>query len=218
MQKLLLPLSLSALLAACGGSASSPVPHVAQNSPAVVASATPAASAAPSTPSPTAVYVALGDSITALGSPTPYAALLNPNVIDLAISGETAVGAVTDELPQVPANATLVTVFLGENDLSHVWESGETVAQYASAMQAIVAGVKQRAPRAMILVLNLPNYPWQQGGMVPYNAVIAALGVTVVDTYDDATYLTELQTTPVGNIHPTDAGNRELASLVQSMI
>lgn len=164
------------------------------------------------------VYVALGDSITALGSPTPYVALINPAVIDLAISGETAVAAVIDELPKVPASATFVTVFLGENDLSRAWETGETVAQYAAAMQTIVSGIKSNAPHARIIVLNLPNYPWQNGGMVPYNAALAALGVQIVDTYSDAAYLNELQTTPVGNIHPTAVGNQELASLVSAAL
>lgn len=172
------------------------------------------------------VYVALGDSITASIPPagaapdanTSYAWLYNSNVIDLGISGETAIGAITDELPQVPANATLVSIFLGVNDIYvKAMTTGETTADYAAAMRTIVTGVRSKAPQARVVVFNLPNYSsFRLGDVVGANDAIGGLGIPVIDLYDDTAYLTELQTVPVGNIHPTAAGQAELVRLLRA--
>jgi lysophospholipase L1-like esterase len=75
------------------------------------------------------------------------------------------------EMPFVPRNATLVTVFAGGNDANTIGEAvarglGGTdptayiatqVSNFGRDMRTLYSGIRERAPNARIVVLNLPN-------------------------------------------------------------
>jgi lysophospholipase L1-like esterase len=75
------------------------------------------------------------------------------------------------EMPFVPRNATLVTVFAGGNDVNTLGralrsgQAGSDVDGYVAAqiekfgrdMRTLVTGIRARAPSARIIALNLPN-------------------------------------------------------------
>jgi len=82
---------------------------------------------------------------------------------------------ITRELPLVPANATVVTVFAGLNDIEQIVQfagailrqGGDPTAfvnaemvKYENDRSATLAAVKTKAPAAKIVVANLPNYAW----------------------------------------------------------
>lgn len=195
--------ALLLVLAGCSGGGAAPASPIMA---AVLSPATPPAS--------------LGDSITAgytLTSPTlAYPFLIGSQ--NLGIDGETAVGAVIDELPKL-ASAKFVTIFLGTNDVAQ----GESLAAFRSAMQTLVAGARARS--STVLVVNIPDYgsraPYtSQHPMIPsYNAVINSLGVPVVDMYSDAAYTADLAgKDSVDGIHPGPIGQAEIARMVTLMI
>jgi lysophospholipase L1-like esterase len=148
------------------------------------------------------------------------------------------------ELPFVPRNATLVTVFAGGNDANTI---GEAVAQgrggtdptgfantlvtnFGRDMRTLVSGVRDRAPNARIVVLNLPNMaglPYAapltvaqkrilQGIAVGLSAqanALAAQGVMVLDLMCDQRSYVAANYSSDG-FHPNDTGYAYLHSLV----
>ncbi len=220
--------------------------------PVAVAISRPAPAPAP------IVYAALGDSITLGGeASTPaneYVSLvgsaLNASVTNLGIGSEfsgpvnTMIGTTTvvnggvlaDEVPRIPANANLVSLFIGTNDL---WLCGEQIragenpdalfsaasAAYARNLRAIIAGIKARAPRARIVVLTVPNpaYRYESGASAAVRAgitatddamrrdLIAVPGAVVVDLQCDAQLYTTADYPNPYDLHPNDAGHAEIA-------
>jgi lysophospholipase L1-like esterase len=88
------------------------------------------------------------------------------------------------ELPFVPRDSTLVTVFAGGNDVNAIalaMEAGavgggsasafvdQQVRQFASDMSRLVRGVRERAADARIVIANLPNL-----ARAPYASPLAA--------------------------------------------
>jgi len=75
------------------------------------------------------------------------------------------------EVPFVPRNSTLVTVFAGGNDANTIGEAvargqggadpaayiAQQVSNFGRDMRALYTGIRERAPNARIIVLNLPN-------------------------------------------------------------
>lgn len=149
------------------------------------------------------------------------------------------------EAPFVPRNSTLVTVFAGGNDINTVaaavyvaglggndpaaWVATQT-RQFGADLKSLIGGIRNRAPNARIIVLNLPNFAGlplaatynatQKKGLqaisVAFSAEVNALvgsGVTVVDLMcDPRSYV-------AGNysgdgFHPNDAGYAFLTELV----
>ena len=84
---------------------------------------------------------------------------------------------IEDEVPFVPKDSTVVTVFAGGNDVNVVRAAiaggaaggnnngyvDQQVLQFTEEFQSLIAGVQARAASARIVVLNLPNL-----GALPY--------------------------------------------------
>ena len=109
---------------------------------------------------------------TNLGIP---AAVLSPEIQELGIRYGQVIPAnfIQSELPLVPANTTLVTVFTGGNDANVIGAAVEggaagtadvgvyidgQVAQFRTGLDTLVRGIRQRSPDARILIANLPNF------------------------------------------------------------
>ena len=210
-------------------------------------------------PAPTPiVYAALGDSITLGGeASTPtndyvslVGAALNATVTNLGIGSEfsgpvnTTIGTATfvsggvlaDEVPRIPANANLVSLLIGTNDL---WLAGEqkkaggnpaalfpaVSTAYARNLRAIIAGIKARAPGARIVLLTVPNpaYRYDSGESAAVRAGITATddamrqdlkataGAIVVDLQCDPELYTTADYPNPYDLHPNDAGHAEIA-------
>jgi lysophospholipase L1-like esterase len=148
------------------------------------------------------------------------------------------------EMPFVPRNSTLVTVFAGGNDANTVGEAiarGQAgadptafittqVTNFGRDMRTLYSGIRERAPNARIIVLNLPNLaglPYSanlnlaqkrllQSIAVGFSAQTNTLvqqGALVIDLMCDA------RSYQAGNyssdgFHPNDAGYQYMHSLV----
>jgi lysophospholipase L1-like esterase len=87
--------------------------------------------------------------------------------------GQGIIGNMMDqELPFVPRNSTLVTIFAGGNDVVAIGKAVQQgkggadpnayvqnlINNFGRDIRALVSGVKDRAPSARIIILNLPNF------------------------------------------------------------
>ena len=91
---------------------------------------------------------------------------------------------VTNQVPFVKSTTTVLTIFAGGNDANTIGQviqaqqAGDDlrafidreVAAFGDDMQALVRGVRQRAPNTKIVILNLPNL-----GAAPYMSRSSAL-------------------------------------------
>jgi lysophospholipase L1-like esterase len=172
---------LSAGLAACGGGGGGALPAA-----AVAAVASQPTAVAPA-PSPTPIhYTALGDSITSgFGADDwqtqGYASLLAAALpaatfVNLGQAGQSAgpmattKGVLVGEVPNMPADSNLVTLYIGFNDYWHYSfdsvapdESNidtafpQGAATIVASIQGIVSAVRAKFPAARILVATQPN-------------------------------------------------------------
>ena len=147
------------------------------------------------------------------------------------------------EVPFVPRETTVLTVFAGGNDVNTVGtaikrgQAGsnptgfiQTQTQnFARDLNALVTGIRGRAPNARIVILNLPNM-----AAMPYNAgltlqekqamqqisvafsaqinLLTAQNVLVIDLMcDSAMYQASMFSSD--GFHPNDAGYARLAAL-----
>jgi lysophospholipase L1-like esterase len=148
------------------------------------------------------------------------------------------------ELPFVPRNATLVTIFAGGNDANTIGEAvargqggadptafiASQVTNFGRDYRTLVSGVRERAPNARVIVLNLPNMaglPYAAPltlaqkrilqsiavGLSAQANALATQGVLVIDlmcdqrSYVGANYSSD-------GFHPNDAGYSYLHSLI----
>lgn len=152
-----------------------------------------------------------------------------------------------DEAPFVRTDSTLVTIFAGGNDantLGSALKAGfggsnatawatQQIAQFKTDMAALVSAVKARAPKARIVILNLPNLaamPYAKNNTtaekqilqqiaVGFNAGINATanqGAIIVDLMCDS----RLYTTSIfssDGFHPNDAGYLLFADLIYAV-
>lgn len=210
-------LTIFALAGCGGGSALSPVPS----------------------PSPT-VLVALGDSITASGTyPAQLAALLGARLVNLGINGEFSGpttfgvihqgGVLADQVPQIPLNATIVTLYIGTNDM---WLFGvpnapgyldvaATAARYDANIRAIVAGIRQRVPAARVILASVPNAAKRAAGLgdTATSALAEAMrvsvlytGLPVADLENDSAMYDEANFGGPYDPHPNAAGAAVIAA------
>lgn len=123
--------------------------------------------------------VTLGDSITAGANGSEYpsmlATALGATVTNLGIGGEFTGpliygalhygGVLADEVGAIPLDTTLVTLYIGANDM---WLFGvsdypgyldvpTTLARYDANIRTIVAGIRARVPGARIILASVPN-------------------------------------------------------------
>jgi len=148
------------------------------------------------------------------------------------------------EMPFVSAKATVVTIFAGANDVNTIGSALKAglagpnldayvqnqVENFGRDMRTLLAGIRDRAPQARVVVLNLPNmaglpyaagYPlsekrWLQQIAVGFSAQVNALSspnALVVDLMCDASfYQSHLFSTD--GFHPNDAGYAYLTQIV----
>jgi lysophospholipase L1-like esterase len=163
----------------------------------------------------------LSPSIQALGN--QYGRDIQANFID-------------QEMPFVRRTATLVTVFAGGNDTNAVATAvdrgaaggdpqgfiDQRVAEFGRDYGTLVAGIRQRAPGARIIVLNLPNFAglpytagyraeqkrWMQRisvGFARRANALASQGAVIVDLLcDPRSY--QASNYSADGFHPNDAG------------
>jgi lysophospholipase L1-like esterase len=149
-------------------------------------------------------------------------------------------------VPFIKTDATLVTVFAGGNDANAVATAAKAglggadptawintqIQNFGRDMTALVTGIKARAPKARIIILNLPNLaamPYSSGDStsdkrglqaiaVGMNAQINATisqGVTVIDMMcDSRLYVPSIFSSD--GFHPNDTGYALFADLVMS--
>jgi lysophospholipase L1-like esterase len=182
-------------------------------------------------------------SMTNLGIP---GAVLSPEIEALGNSlGRSPVGNfIQREMPFVPRDSTLVTVFAGGNDANTIGAAIEaglgspnpsayaaTQAQnFGRDMRELIAGIKDRAPSARIVVLNLPNLaglPYAAGyssarrqylqqvavGISAEINALTSMGVHVIDLMCNQTFYQGGSFSSDG-FHPNDNGYAYLADLV----
>lgn len=140
-------------------------------------------------------YTTAGKSVTLQNLGFPGAALSKTfQDIGNQVNRGIAVNFLSDEMPFVKVDATLVTVFAGGNDANAVasaakaglggadptnWISTQ-VAAFGRDMSALVTGIKARAPQARIIILNLPNLaamPYSSGNSTSDNRALQAISV-----------------------------------------
>jgi len=177
-------------------------------------------------------------------------AVLSPAIHEIArrYGRDIPANFIDREMPFVQANATLVTIFGGGNDVNALGEAiergaaGNDLRGYVDAQvrafgadyDRLVRGVRERAPGAFIVVVNLPNFavlPYAAGGSTQRRQVLQAIsvgfsretndqrnnGAAVVDLMCDArTY--EGGRFSSDGFHPNDVGYAQLAEKMLAVI
>lgn len=165
-------------------------------------------------------------------------AVLSPEIeaIGDAVGPDIFANILERELPFVRSNTTVVTIFAGGNDVNTIGKAlvaGEggsdpggyiavRVSNFGRDMRALVNGIREKAPAARIVILNLPNMAalpyasgqslankrWLQTIAVGFNAEINALtslGALVVDLMCDPGFY-QVGIFSGDGFHPNDAG------------
>ena len=178
------------------------------------------------------------------------AAVLSPamEVIARQTGREVQGNFVERVMPFVPTDSTLVTIFGGGNDVNAVGDAIEQGAAgsnlsgyiegqaraFGADFDRLVAGVRGRAPRAFIVVLNVPNMgglPYASRYPVEHRRVLQALsvafsreasrqsqnGAVVMDVMCDAGMYAPLHFSSDG-FHPNDAGYAHMAARLAAIV
>jgi lysophospholipase L1-like esterase len=184
---------------------------------------------------------------TNFGIPT---AVLSPAIETIAHQHNREVlgNFVDRQMPFVPRNSTLVTIFGGGNDVNVVGDAIEKGAAggniqgyidtqaraFGNDFDRLVRGVRDRAPEAFIIVLNVPNlavlpyaarYPTQHRQVLQAISVAfsreanrqAGPGVTVMDMMCDPAVYSQTNISRDG-FHPNDAGYAHMASRLAAIV
>lgn len=148
------------------------------------------------------------------------------------------------EMPFVPRNSTLVTIFAGGNDVNTIGsgiragEGGSNIEAYVQGqiqkfgrdMRTLVSGVRSRASQARIIVLNLPNMaalPYSTGLSLAEKRIVQQMSVGFTAEINSLTasgvVVIDLMCDAAfyapgllsaDGFHPNDAGYTHLADLV----
>jgi len=173
-------------------------------------------------------------------------AVLSPSIHDIArrVGRDIPANFVEREMPFVPSNSTLVTIFGGGNDVNALGDAIERgaagsdvngyietqVRAFGNDFDRLVRGVRERAPNATIIVLNLPNFallPYASGYSAARRQAMQAIsagfsreandqrtnGAIVVDLMCDARTYDASRFSNDG-FHPNDSGYAALADKV----
>jgi lysophospholipase L1-like esterase len=223
--------------------------------------------ATPATPAPAGLYVALGDSIThgvgvknncASFPATPvdieafcpegtsYAILtakalraagVAGRFLNLGISGAHVERVISDELPFLPADATLVTLYIGTNDSRGVKNLktpiADVVHQYEQHFEDLLAAIHKQAPHARIVLINFPNQKYLAASYHLPDEVLPRYDATsqILDKFIDAHYpqyaVADTVCSPAtyddsllykSTVHPNEAGAAILADALVKVI
>ncbi len=185
--------------------------------------------------------------VTNLGIP---ASVLSPAIETLARQhGREVTGNFVDrQMPLVPRDSTLVTIFGGPNDVNAVGDAmrngaaGANLTGYIEAQartfgadyDRLVNGVHRRAPSAYIVILNVPNLaalPYAAQYPLEHRRVLQALSVAFSREANrqagSGVAVVDLMCDPAGyaasnmasdGYHPNDAGYAHIASRLASVV
>jgi lysophospholipase L1-like esterase len=149
----------------------------------------------PATPPPAGLYVAMGDSITfGVGvkvhpvdvevycpNGKSYAVLVAKALrkagiagqfMDVGIGGAHVDRLINEEIPYLPANATLITIYIGTNDArpgakpNH--DAKYFIDLYERQYEEMLKAVHAKAPKARIVLVNFPNQRYLNGSDSAY--------------------------------------------------
>jgi lysophospholipase L1-like esterase len=157
--------------------------------------------------------------------------------MNLGIGGAHVERVIADELPLLPAEATLVTLYIGTND-SRVVKNLKTpiadaVKQYEEHYEQLLGMIHERAPKAKIVLVNFPNQKYLAGTYNLPDAVLPRYDATsqLEDKFIDAHYpkyaVADTVCNPAtydnallykGGVHPNEAGAAILAATVINAI
>ncbi len=217
------------------------------------------------TPTPVGLYVAMGDSITYGYGTKPncqafpvhpvdidefcpdgrsYAVLIARQLraagvaghfMNVGINGATIKRIMQDELPYLPSDATLVTLYIGTNDSRGVarWPVDNVVRVYEKGYDELLEAIRARAPHVRIVLINFPNekylaasYHVEDSVLPLYDEVSQRLArfidshfskYAVVDTIcDPHSYDDSLRYN--ASVHPNEAGAKFLADAALKVI
>ncbi len=190
-------------------------------------------------------YTAAGKTVTLTNLGVP-GAVLSKTIQDIGnrLNRGILINFVNDEMPFVKTDSTLVTVFAGGNDANTLGDAVKAgfggadpegwlntqIVTFGHDMATLVTGIRARAPKAHIIILNLPNLaalPYASGNSmsdrrglqaiaVGLNARINAMtgqGATVVDMMCDSRLYNPAIFSSDG-FHPNDTGYALFADLV----
>jgi len=181
-------------------------------------------------------------SVNVLGLP---GAVISRSFMDLAAQygrNDVLANLLQTELPFVPRDATLVTVFTGANDVNVITGAlgrgagasnqvgfiDEQVGVFAADFATLISGIRSRAPNARIVAVNLPNLggmPYLTGATLAQKqaaqrasvrmtaAINATPDVAVVDLMCDPRFYSAASYSTDG-FHPSDAGYAAIAGEV----
>jgi lysophospholipase L1-like esterase len=178
------------------------------------------------------------------------ASVLSPAVEAIARqNGRDVTGNFVDrQMPFVPDTATLVTIFGGGNDANAIGDAMEKGAAgndvdgyierqaraFGADFDRLVAGVRGRAPRAFIVIINVPNMallPYATRYPIEHRRVLQRLsvaftreanrqagpGVVVFDAMCDAALYAPSNFSSDG-FHPNNAGYSHLANRLAAIV
>ena len=203
------------------------------------------------------VLVTLGDSITAGANGSEYPRKLGTlidaaRVVNLGIPGQFSgpvdyqipkgphmvyAGVLAAEVPKIPPDATIVTLYIGTNDmwlaqLKAQADPGDVLCIYAHAAQtyranvdAIVGGIRSRVPHARLVVADVPNpadrpvhltedpllRAAQTGFADSMRRTLLETGATFVDLECDPAMYDDANFGGPYDVHPIDAGFERIA-------
>lgn len=227
----------------------------------------PAIAQEPSATPAAGLYVALGDSITAgsgvavdcrplptapvdidtycpLGQSYPIvvarglgSAGMARRFLNLGIPGATVERVIADELPRLPTDATLVTLYIGTNDSRQFGEIAESaddvVRRYEEHYEQLLSAIRAKAPQARVVLINIPNekavgvtYHLTPERLERFGVISQAMDrfinghyplYEVVDTIcDPRSYIVANRNK--GSVHPNQAGAADLAQAVLAVL
>lgn len=158
-----------------------------------------------------------------------------------------AINFIQDEAPFVRTDSTLVTVFAGGNDANTIGSAlkagyggsnatawaNQQIQQFATDMAALVSAIKTRAPKARIVILNLPNLagmPYAVGNTTAEKQILqqiavglnagvnatASQGAIIVDMMCDSRLYSSSIFSSDG-FHPNDVGYSLFADLIYAV-
>jgi lysophospholipase L1-like esterase len=158
-------------------------------------------------------------------------------LLNLGIPGATADQVIREEVPLIPSDATLVTLYVGTNDSREFGEFKssvpDVVAHFTSVYQQILSGIAERSPTARIVLLNVPNeevigrsYNIEETRRARFGAISTAFDLwinsqypkyAVVDTLCDARSYDPSRRYRA-SVHLNDDGAKDLAQAILQLV
>ncbi len=219
------------------------------------------------TAAPAGLYVAMGDSITFGVGVKPNCAPFPTHPVDvdefcptggsyavqvaralrkagiaghfmnLGIGGAHVERVLAEELPYLPAETTLVTLYIGTNDSRVVKNPNHSIADVAAQFEQhfdeLLAAIHAKAPKARIVLLNFPNEQYLAAtyhvpdDVLPRYSAESQILAKFIDDHYPAYPVVDTICNPdsydnsllyEGGVHPNDVGAARLAAEVLKVV